>query len=199
LTNYSTYSDEQLLELLKNDDEAAFKQLYDRYSDSIFRAAMIYMKDIHLAQDIVQSLFLLVWDRRGSAYEIKSIKDFLFISARNKMINELQRKSKKLTITVDFSNQPFSDRPDGENASALEAKQTRRLILDAVEQLPSQQKKAFLMYTDGNYSYQDIAKSLQLSRFTIKRHLENARKSVRQYIQLNSNDLLGVFLLLLLL
>jgi len=174
--------------LLKKDLEEGFVKIYQLYSDHVFRAVMIYTKDIQSAQDIVQSVFLTLWEKREELHRIVSIRDFLFIAARNRIFNEIKRTARRMTVSTPWEKEEII----ADGAPSFEQKDIQRLLQEAVDRLPDRQKQVYMMYEEGQHSYDDMARFFQLSRLTIKRHLEEARHSIRRYLRIHIPELLLV-------
>src|SRR5690349_21151502 len=80
-----------LLHQVADGDEAAFRQLFEIYADRIYGVAFTYTKSAHLSEEIVQDVFVKLWLKRTALPDISKIADYIFIIARNRIINELRR------------------------------------------------------------------------------------------------------------
>ncbi|HEY4207656.1 MAG TPA: sigma-70 family RNA polymerase sigma factor, partial [Puia sp.] len=142
---------------------------------------MAYVKNEHAAREIVQIVFIKIWDQRERLRDIQSLKDYLFILARNTVFDHFRK------VTIETSGLAYLRQKDPalHNNNVLVNMQERecgQLLRQVISRLPSQQRQAYLMASEQEMSYEEIADRMQLSRLTVKRHLELARRFVRKYL-----------------
>ena len=154
--------------------------MYTRYSPSIYNALMVYIKDEHQADDLLQNVFVRLWEKRAELTAIQSVENYLFILARNMVLNHIKRKAIEDNVHQALRSR-LPESVDSTESRMLDL-EYRRLMQEAIDALPAQQKQVYLMATEAAMSYEAIATEMQLSRLTIKKHLELARKSIRVYI-----------------
>jgi RNA polymerase sigma-70 factor (family 1) len=175
-------SDEkELLGRFAAGDDRAFSQIYHRYNDVIFSAAMLYVKDSHSAHDVVQQVFVKIWEKRARMADVESFEGYVVVISRNLILDQFRRRSVEARKIAELAER----RRDSivSNTSALaEDNEYTRLLQAAVNGLPPQQKKIYLLTHEEDLSYQRTAAILGLSKFTVKRHLELARRYVRNYV-----------------
>jgi len=176
----NSFSDITLLIQLAAGQEDAFTQLYLRYSPTIYNALMVYIKDEHQADDLLQNVFVRLWEKRAELTAIQNLENYLFIIARNMVFNHIKRKA----IEENVHQALRSRLPESADSteSRMQELEYKRLLQEAIDALPAQQKQVYLMATDAAMSYEDIAIKMDLSKLTIKKHLELARKSIRAHI-----------------
>src|SRR4029078_1287816 len=83
----------QLLQQLAEGNSNAFRELYQAYVDQLYAVALLYLKQPTLAEDLVQSAFLKVWEHRAALSTVQSFASWLYVVARNLMIGTLRRQS----------------------------------------------------------------------------------------------------------
>lgn len=169
-SNHSDRSQEDSLRLLFND-------IFLSYEKVLFKLAFNLTKDRHLARDIVHDVFLKLWEIREQILEIKSVESFLFVMVRNKVMDHLRKVSSdaKLKQAIWESMQDIVATQD----NAIEEKEFRQQLNQAIEQLPPQRKAIYLMRDEG-YDYKEIAKKMNISRHTVKNQISAALKSIRK-------------------
>lgn len=176
----NAFSDITLLSQLAAGREEAFTQLYARYSPTIYNALMVYIKDEHQADDLLQNVFIKLWEKRADLSAIQSLENYLFILARNLVLNHIKRRAiEENAHQVLRTRLPAHADSTGDRMLDLEYK---RLVTEAIDALPAQQKQVYLMATEACMTYEDMAAQMDLSKLTIKKHLELARKSIRAHI-----------------
>lgn len=181
LDKYNADEDNLLLERVFAGDALAFNQMYKQTNKNIYNAVMAYVKNEHVAIELVQQVYVKLWNNRQKLKEVRSLKDYLFILARNLTLDYF----KKVTIETRF----FAEFSSRENSSVsttdekMEQLEYDKLLNNAIAQLPPQQKKVWLLINEEELSYADTAVKMNISRLTVKRHLELSRKSVRDYLR----------------
>jgi RNA polymerase sigma-70 factor (ECF subfamily) len=170
----------ELLERLAAGDEDAFNTIYRSYNSMIFSAAIVYVKDIDEARDIVQQVFVKLWEKRVMAVHIENFQSYIIVTARNLIYDQFRKKSTEMKVVTELAKVK-DDLPIHTNDPA-EMREYVRLFETAISQLPPQQKKIYLMAQEEQRAYKEIAAALNLSVFTVKSHLEHARRSIRKYV-----------------
>jgi RNA polymerase sigma-70 factor (family 1) len=175
-----SYEERLLLHQIAAGDGKAFAIIIGRYWNNIYSQALTYIKSTHSAQDIVQEVFLKVWEKRATLPAIERFDSFLFIITRNHIISGLRKKI-ALPLNNDLS-ESFKEEsiiPD----KIFSRKQLNDLINKAINLLPQQQKTAFLLSRDQGSSYEAIAIEMELSKETVKKHIGKALNFLRTYIR----------------
>ncbi|MGO4292207.1 RNA polymerase sigma factor [Chitinophaga sp. RAB17] len=177
-------------------NENAFQQLFNTYSDRIYGVAFTYTKSIEMSEEIVQDVFLTIWVKRSTLSAIRNFSDYLFIIARNKIINTLRRSKLEKSYLLQPSDTHDDLTPTPEQLYHF--KETRRIIENAINLLPPQQKLIYQLNQLQGIPLGEIAIKLGLSRNTTRNHLSRAMLFIRHYVQQHSDDCYVIFLLLLL-
>ncbi|WP_276483728.1 RNA polymerase sigma factor [Paraflavitalea pollutisoli] len=181
-----------LLDQVALGDEKAFARLVAHYWRILYGQALTYLKSTHQAQDIVQEVFVKVWEKRHQLPAIEKFDAYLFIVARNHLISALRKKI-ATPLDRDIAEQlPAAGNPDEQ----LSYKQLQQHLTTAVNSLPAQQKTAYLLSRHEGLSFEAIASQMGLSRETVKKHICRALQSIRVYIR-RHNDLVLLLPLLL--
>jgi RNA polymerase sigma-70 factor (family 1) len=174
----------ELLERLAAGDEKAFNTIYRSYNSVIFSAAIVYLKDIDEARDIVQQVFVKLWEKRVMATNIENFQNYIIVTARNLIYDQFRKKSAETKVVTELAKIKYSS-PVQTGANSAETKEYARIFDAAIGQLPPQQKKVYQMVQEEQLSYKEIAATMNLSVFTVKSHLEHARRSIRNYVAQN--------------
>lgn len=169
----------------------------DRAFDALFRAhyAALYRFAYRLlgsradAEEVVQDVFMYVWDRKADTEDSTRVRALLYRAARNKAIDRLRsRRTRQRLLTAEALPQRESVTP----ANQLEHDELLRAVQRAIEALP---ERAGLVYTLSRkgLTYEEIAESLGISVKTVENHMARAFRLLRQ----NLSDYLPVTLLVL--
>lgn len=97
------YDDKQLLQLLAAGDMDAFRKIYERFFPQLYRAARHYLPDRESALDLVQEIFLKIWERRTGFTGIENLHAYLYNTARNSALNALQKSLQARTRESNYA------------------------------------------------------------------------------------------------
>lgn len=192
---YEPYNDEQTLLLrLKSGDYQAFTQLYQRYSLRLLGRIIRLVKSEETAEEILQTLFLKVWERRDQIDADKSLKSFLFTIAQNLVYDHFRRMALDERFRNEFIKQYAEDYQHIEEE--LTFKQTQENVMNAIKALPPQCQKVFILFKIEGKSYAEICETLNISKSTVNNHLTKANSLLKSNLPLYQYRLLTTFVLL---
>ncbi|WP_028666188.1 RNA polymerase sigma factor [Runella zeae] len=169
-----------LIKQLSNGCEQSFRLLYERYFACVYRTANKYLHSENLAQDVVQEVFTKIWLNRTSLTDIQNLESYLVVMTKNHTFRELKKIAFEQHQQQTYLSQLELDTNFTE--VTLDSQQLDELLLEAVEQLPPQQKTVFILGKMQNMSHEDIAHHLNLSQGTVKNHMVRALKFVRKHL-----------------
>ena len=181
LDEHNAGEDILLLERIFAGDERAFNQMYYQTNRNIFNAVMSYVKNEHIAIELVQQVYVKFWNNRQKLKDVRSLKDYLFIIARNLTLDHFRKVTLETNFFAEFILR--ENNPVNTTDEKIEQIEYDRLLKDAIAQLPPQQKEAWLLINEEELSYAETAVKMNISRLTVKRHLELSRKSVRDFLK----------------
>ena len=185
----SDLPDETLLSRLKEGDEKAFTAIYIRYNKMLYVLAYKYLKDSFRAEDIVQQVFLKLWEARSLFAGAINLRNYLYTSAKNLILNEIRDNFSDMekNYAVIQNTPEFEDKLQ----SALEEKDLFQHFYKILAELPEQKRKVCLLKIRDNLSNQEVADKLHISVPTVKSHYSQAIKLLRDKM----GRLLGILLL----
>jgi RNA polymerase sigma-70 factor, ECF subfamily len=183
-------SDTLLVTMLRQNDKDAFRVLYNRYSKKIYYFSLKYIGNNTEAEELVQSVFISVWEKRMSLDPDNSVKSYIYKAAVNYIYNFLKRKA----IRDRFIESEIKNGQDSSDNTYEQVffNDLERSINSAVETLPPQQQKIFQLSHFDGLSHKEIAKKLDLSVRTVENQMYRALKIIKNNIDR------GIFLILLL-
>lgn len=172
------YEEGKLVSLLAEDSEYAFQLIYDRHRNRIYKTATRFLKSPILAQEVVQDVFLKLWFSRKNLNTNQPIEAWLQTVAKNNIINRLKKISNEWKAMNEL---PFiTESQTNVTANTVQDIEYTSILNDAINSLPEQQKKAFLMSRTDSLTYIQIGEKLQLSPLTVKTHISRALSHIRQ-------------------
>lgn len=177
----------ELLHRIAEGDESSFTLLVEEYGKVLYSFIWQHCKSRELAEEIVQDIFTQLWITREGLTQIKNLKAYLYVIARNyarDAIRKLMREKKKL---LEYENQQVTNDVD-----ELSDKDFNRLgiIKRAVDQLPAQQQRAWTLARMEGLSYAEIATIMGISKETVKKYLQYATASIIKYVETHMEVLL---------
>jgi len=157
-----------------------FRSIFDRYFPSLCVFANRFVNDEDLSKDMVQEVFLKVWNSATEFESEKSLKVYLYLATKNTCFDYL-KKEKRKKQTGDFDTERINDDTHLEDDSVMLEiirEETYRQLEDAIDLLPEQARKVVLLNLKS-FSNQEIAEELNVSINTVKTHKLNAFKKLR--------------------
>lgn len=176
-----SYSDKELCELLKRNDESAFSAIYDRYWAKVYKNAMRILGCESDAEDVVQELFESIWKRRETIEIQGEVSNYLFSSARYIAIRLIEKNLEKSGHYESLAEAFYRvQMPVVE--SEIDTKALQANIDHIVAGLPFKMKEIFILSRTEQLSHKDIAERLKISEQTVKKQVYNALKHIRQQL-----------------
>jgi len=183
------------LKQLSKGDERAFRAIYDAYFHHLSAFVLKICKSAEATEEIVQDIFLKLWINRQSLTEVGSPEAYIFSMARNRAIDYLRRLAKDTGLISVLTGELLTEGNDIEER--LHAKDLRRLIEDALAPLSVQKKTIFHLSKEEGLSHDQIAEVMQLSKSTVKNHLSETLRHIREHLSQQPNSEATLLLILL--
>lgn len=177
-----------LAKRIQKGDIKAFDLLYERFSERLFSFAFSMLKNREDAKEIVQETFLKVWNKRSQINTSQSIKAYLFSISYNVTIDILRARLKEDKYREYIQNQFIVGEPGAENMADFN--ELSETVQKAIEELPEQRKKIYLLSREEGLSHKEIAENLNISVKTVENQINLALKIIRK--KLNSGNLLSL-------
>lgn len=169
----------ELLKRLQSGDQLAFESLYQNYSREIYSKLVKMVKNVTLAEELTQDVFVKVWNKR-EVITIDQPFRYYLLTLTNNIVNDFYRKAardRKLQDEIIAASTELYN-PTEEQ---IYYKESRELMDQAIDSLPSQQKLVFQMCKIEGKSYDEVSKLLGISTSTISNHIVKATKSIKTY------------------
>jgi len=180
MIDYSRHSDYELLSLLKHGDEQAFDHFYQLYSLPIYRKLLKMIKVDILAEELMQDVFVRLWDKRHLIEPGQSFKSYLYLIAQN-LVHDFYRKVAR-EERLQSEIKAFSTELYLHTEERLFLKETKEILDKAINQLPAQQKLVFNLCKIEGKSYEEVSDALGISTSTINGHIVKATKNIKEYM-----------------
>jgi RNA polymerase sigma-70 factor, ECF subfamily len=171
-------NDKEWYALIKAGDEKAFEALFREYYAILCAFARKFVQDGDVAEEMVQELFMQLWDKRQSLQSDTSIRSYLFTAVRNSCLNHIKHLSVRERHEAHTRQQavPFSSDP----LEALEQAELQARLHLAIEDLPDRCGEIFKLSRYEGLKYEEIAQQLQLSPRTVEVQIGKALRFLRK-------------------
>lgn len=180
MSSQSAYDINELLLKVAQGDEKAFAQLLKTYYNTVAGYILSITESEELVYEIVQDVFMKIWTNRASLSQVESFKSYLLVVARNHAFNCLKRiaRERKQEKTWIETAQPHHDNQENETDPI----DYGGMIDAAVDLLPSQQKKVYMLGYLNRMKHKEIAIELNIATETVKKHMLLALRFIKNQI-----------------
>lgn len=178
---HDLYDMRECFQNLARGDGGAFEIIFEFYKKRVFGVALKMLKSETEAEEIVQDVFLSVWLAKAKLGNINDPEAYLFTITYNTIYAHLKKTSRnqQLLNTIIHHLTQIQNTTD----ETIAAHETDRLINEAIQQLPPQQRTIYKLCKQEGLSYDEIAERMHLSRNTVRNHLAEAMKTIRTFLK----------------
>lgn len=158
-------------------DKKALGRLFNEYAPRVRNLAIHILGDPVEADDVVQEVFMTLWEQRVSMVNVRNIDDYIYRMTRNASFNILKHRR----VVENYAHTV----PNDDIASVVEDGGDERLALirEIVHSMPSQRRQVFTMAYLGSLSYKEIAAELEISTATVHYHISKALEELRRKLR----------------
>ena len=191
---FSPYEERELLSLLKQGNEQAFEKIYKSYSSRLFGNVFKMVKSETTTQEILQDVFIKIWNNRASIDLDKSFRSYLFRIAENKVYDFFRKAARDKKIQVQLFAAATEEYEHIE--TMIHKKENDLLLKNAIDSLSPQRQQIFRLIKLDNKSYDEVSRLLGISVSTISDHIVKANKAIREFIFTHNDMMIILFCLL---
>lgn len=174
-----------LLIKLKNGNALAFEEIYNQYRNKIYVYALKLCKSTVTAEEIVQEVFIKIWQKREQLNPELQFTAYLKKITLNHVLNHLKKIAREKTLQDEL----FAYLGEIKNSAddQLLEKELFKTYQEAISQLPPQKKIIYQLSRNEELTHDEIAEKLNLSKNTVKNHMVEATKFIRNYVSKNGS------------
>ncbi len=176
------YNEPELLLQVANGSATAFQRLFEAYEKRILLYAQRVTGDTAIAEDITQDIFLQIWISRQRLAGVQNFNAYLHKAARNTALNAMKKLARQALVT-EYLRRETTTADNTEAHTRLLSQEVRQEIQKLVDQLTPRQREIFLMSREEGLRQEEIATRLGLSISTVKSHMVDALRILRQGLQ----------------
>lgn len=170
-------NESELIRLVSEGNERAFRKLFDFHKDRLYNYVRRITDNEELAEEIVMDAFLKIWINRIELCEINRFDSYMYTVVRNQAFNAVKRLAHESSIIKELGRRN-SECQDCTEETVI-SNDYKRLLHQAVNKLPAQQKLVYMLSRDQGLKYDEIALHTSLSKNTVKAHLKKAVSTLR--------------------
>ena len=173
--NKKELSEKQLSEAIRCSDYSAFKILYYKYYEPLYRYVFYRTHSIELTKDLLQDVFTRLWVNRKKFDPTKSLKSYIYSITSNLVIDYYRKRSSR----IKYKNEIFFTKITNSENSA----EDKISIQHAVSELDTKLKDVFILNRYEGFTYKEIADILGISIKTVEKRMSRALKHLRDYLK----------------
>lgn len=171
------FREDELLSLLVKGDETAFRRLYNQYNRPLYSFVVKYVHSSPLAEDLVQEVFIKIWENHKQLEHVRSFKAYLFTTARNHTLNSLKKAFRSETAASEIIN-TFCSLRNGTEDHLLD-KEYLSFLNKILNSLPPRSREIFCLCREQKKTYEEVAQTMGISRNAVKNHMVFSMKVLR--------------------
>ena len=181
----------QLLVKLRQNDEQAFNALYKAYSKPLYLRMLRMTKSAEDTDELLQELFIKLWDNRKSIDAEKSFQSYLYTIAHHLVSNYFRKIASDRNLIKSLLSNAVDYYLNAQEL--MENKEASALLMQAVDQLTPQRKQVFQLCKLEGKSYEEAAAIMGISIATVNSHMTKSLQSIKEYV-LKNQDLVVLIL-----
>lgn len=173
------YTDNDLVLLLNENCQDAFTEIYNRYWERMYNAAIYKLKSTYDAEEIIQEVFVDIWKRRNTLTIQRSLEGYLATAVKYKVINRLALRNRMLSEQLEPLEETSCN-----HSNWIDFLDFEKQLQDSIIKLPNKCRVVFKLSRLDGLTQKEIAKKLDIAEKTVESHLSKALKTIRSSFQL---------------
>lgn len=174
------HTDDALMQRVREGDDDAFAEIVDRYKDSLVNYLTHLVRSRDRAEEVAQDAFVRLYRNAAKYKQQERLGPYLFRIATNLIVTEIRREKRwsLLLPRLNASTRQSEPAPD----TNLLTTEIQKQVSAAIEQLPMQYRAPLVLFEIEEWSYDDIAKALDIPCGTVKSRISRARDMLRRHL-----------------
>lgn len=190
-SNASPENERLLVKAAAQGNRDAFGELYRHYAPN-FRIILTQMtRDADEAEELVQSAFLKIWEKREQLLLVESFSNYVLRVAKNHLYDLFRKKQIHLRAVEELGMRKYNG--EGDVQEAYLYKQYFHTAQEAIENLPARRREVFFLKAEQGLGFTEIASKLGISHVMVKKHYYAAYHSILEHIRKNGEWIILIF------
>jgi RNA polymerase sigma-70 factor, ECF subfamily len=173
---------QELVRKIREGDQSAFEVLFQIYYSRLCVFSNSYVKSLDLARDVVQEVYIKIWDNKENFHITQSLKAYLYQAVRNQSLNFLQQKKQMERLESRLKKQ--QEISESSRTEELNTEELSQKVWRLVEELPERRRTIFILYRKHGLSYSEIAEVLGIARKTVENQMGKSLQFLREHLDL---------------
>lgn len=173
---------QELVRKIREGDQSAFEELFQIYYSRLCVFSNSYVKSLDLARDVVQEVYIKIWDNKENFHITQSLKAYLYQAVRNQSLNFLQQKKQMERLESRLKKQ--QEISESSRTEELNTEELSQKVWRLVEELPERRRTIFILYRKHGLSYSEIAEVLGIARKTVENQMGKSLQFLREHLDL---------------
>lgn|SRR5690606_32999874 len=178
---------DDLRQRIAKGDGRAFAKFYGQYQDIVAKHAFRILKDREQTREIVQDVFVGLWKKRHLLVDVVDLEAYVFIATKNSCLTLIRTR-----IREQGKIEAWKEQIDTSPALEEHTTDVYALLDRAIDELPPQQQKVYLLSRHRRKKYAEIAEELKISKETVKKYLQLANQSILSYIKRHKDAAISI-------
>lgn len=181
-----------ILRISKHDDQEAFRAVFEYFFPGLLSFAGSILKSQPLAEEVVEDVFVKLWQRRSTLPDIKNLSYYLYTATRNACINALEKQKKYRQISLDEAGEELTFSFSHSGTSLINKENCLR-ITEAINQLPPRCRLIFRLIKEDGLKYREVSRLLNISEKTVEAQMSIAIKKLVEKLKVDLPEFGGYY------
>lgn len=170
-------SDLEVIEGIRNGKLGAFRELYVRYADLIYRNILVRVNSSFDADDIFQDYFIKLWEKREKLNIETNVRAYLLVILKHHILNTIKEQQ----IRQKYHDASFAETEEADDYTwvKITSEDLKKQLREVVDKFPPRLKTIFILSREENLSVKEIAEKLSVSEQTVKNQLTDILKRLK--------------------
>lgn len=178
MSDLSSDEIERLTNRIRKGDRDAFSNLFLKLYEPLTKFAWRYLRSKHIAEEVVQDVFMDIWEGRDRLDPQKNVRSYLYQSVKNKALNQL--KHKKIAEEHNMKIEWLNSSPEFQEHQLDEGSKFVKAARKSIEELPEGARQIYKLSRKDGLTYKEIAEVLEISPKTVESQMSRALKILRR-------------------
>ena len=177
MTSIDTNINKSTISFFEKGDVYSYKVIFNTFYNRLYAFSLNYVEDTYAAEDIVENVFLVLWQKKNDFGKVENLKSYLYSMVRNASIDYLKKEERSVTLDIDKH-----DTIELLDQHIIE-EETHALLYKALDSLPAKCRKVFELSCLEGVKYKDISEELEISINTVKSQRARAIELLKQNLK----------------